>query len=300
MTLTRGVVVAVVIGLAVTVGLIVRRARRTERTAREVVSEFAIKRIVNTKERAGRLMRPGSVVVLFLVTVTGAAAVLKEAEVPDAEFWKGHSPAAVVLAVIAALSYLAYCFVVIGFRRILRHSDQNSRLYTTCRDVAELVVKETKLPRECIGVHVWAIRGLPGVRRLERRASFVPVDRTQNRITWRKGKGVLGQCWLRDDWILADLTRMASAKTEREFYAIPKADRFGFNWKEGEATAHYRAILAWPLHGGPENARRVVGVMSVDVQADGSVTKLGRAWTNERAAFDAHLAVCQEILKRGK
>jgi hypothetical protein len=146
---------------------------------------------------------------------------------------------------------------------------------------------------------VWTIRGLPGIRRLERRATFVPVDRPPTAITWRKGKGVLGQCWLRDEWILADLERMAKASTEREFYTIPRGDRFLFTWHEAKATQHYKAVLAWPLHGGPENAKRVVGVMSVDVQADSGVAALDMLWTTKRQDIVAHLAVCEAILGRG-
>jgi hypothetical protein len=267
--------------------------------ARERVNEFLIRRVVNAKARLTRLLKPGSVVVLVAVTLTGAGAVLKEVDVPSESFWKAKQPAGIALAVVAALSYLGYCLVVVGYRRSLKRSDQDTRLYTTCRDVAGLVERETTLDRDSIGVHVWTIRGFPGLRRLERRATFVLVDRTQTAITWRKGKGVLGQCWERDDWILADLERMASAKTEQEFYAIPRADRFFFTWHEASATQHYKAALAWPLHGGPENARRVVGCLSLDVQVDGAVDELDKVWTTKRPELDAHRAVCEAILEKG-
>ena len=130
-------------------------------------------------------------------------------------------------------------------------------------------------------MHVWSVRGLPGIRRLERRATFIPQDRPSSAITWRKGKGVLGQVWVRDDWILADLEPLASASTEREFYEIPREHRFLFTWQEARATARYKAILAWPLHGGAENARRVIGCLSVDAQASGGATELGRAWDHD-------------------
>lgn len=182
---------------------------------------------------------------------------------------------------------------------MLERSNESTRLYTTCRDMAQLVERETDLPRECIGVHVWKIRGFRGFRRLERRATFVPIDRPPTSITWRKGKGVLGQCWLRDEWILANLERMATAKTEREFYEISRRNRFQLTWQEAKATAHYRAILAWPLHGGPDSARRVVAVLSVDVQHDEGVAKLDQAWTTHRQDFAAHLAVCEAILQNG-
>jgi hypothetical protein len=271
--------------------------RVDDRHVTDRIGEFLIRGIVNTKALVSRLMRPGSVVAFVLVTVTGAAAALKEAGLPNDGYWRAHGPATYALGVLAALSYIAYCFVVLGFGRILRHSDQNARLYAACRDVATLVESATSLARNDIGVHVWTIRGVKGLRRLERRATFVPVERTQTSITWRKGMGVLGQCWVRDEWILADLERSANATTEREFYAIPRNDRFLFSWQEAKATRHYKAVLTWPLHGGPQNARRVVGVLSVDAQATGAVAALDSAWTTRRGDFDAHLAVCEAILR---
>jgi hypothetical protein len=272
---------------------------RDDRPIRERTNEFLIRRAVNTKARLASLLRPGSLWVLGFVTLTGVGAVLKEVDIPRASFWKPSAPAGIAFAIVAALSYVGYCLVVVGYRRVLKHSDEGARLYTTCRDVAALVERETALPRECIGVHVWAIRGWRGLRRLERRATFVPVDRPPSAITWSRGKGVLGQCWLRDDWILADLERLSDAATEREFYAIPRRDRFLFTWHEARATQHYKAILAWPLHGGPENAPRVVGVLSVDVQADDGVDELDALWTTKRQDLVAHLAVCEAILRRG-
>jgi hypothetical protein len=96
---------------------------------------------------------------------------------------------------------------------------------------------------------------------------------------------------------------MAGAKTEREFYEIPRDRRFFFSWKEARDTDHYEAILAWPVHGGPPNAPRVIGVVSVDIgdQAPGdkAVEKLGSSWKARRADFDAHLAVCAAVLRKG-
>jgi hypothetical protein len=226
-----------------------------------------------------------------LVTLTGSGLVLKEADVPNEEFWEATAPATITWAVIAALSYVGYCVVVIGYLRTLRRSDQDTRLYTTCRDIAALVESKTTLDRESIGVHVWTIRGFPGLRRLERRATFVSIDRPQTSITWRKGKGALGQCWLRDEWILADLERLASARTEQEFYEIPREDRFGFTWQEAKATQHYKAALVWPLHGGPENAMRVVGCLSVDAQRPRALVDLDVLLTRHRQDLDAHRAV---------
>jgi hypothetical protein len=237
--------------------------------------------------------------VLALASLTGVGVVLREAGLPDAGYWKSGSAASYTLAIIAGLTYVGYSLVVIGYIYALRRRDQNARLYTTCRDVAALVERETTLDRDSIGVHVWTIEGLPGIRRLERRATFLPMNRPGSPITWRKAKGVLGQVWEKDEWILADLEAMAAARTEAAFYAIPRADRFFFTWHDAKATRHYKAALVWPLHGGPENAPRVIGCLSVDVQAEGGVGQLDSLWETHRQDLNAHIAVCEAILRQG-
>lgn len=265
----------------------------------ERANEFLIRRVVNTKQRASRLLKPGSFLVLLIVTITGVGVVLREAGLPQASWWDSGSVPTYILAVLAALTYLGYCLVVIGYIRVLKRRDQNARLYTACRDVAALVQSITEVARENIGVHVWTVEGVPGIRRLERRATFLPMNRPPSPITWRKGKGVLGQVWQRDEWILADLEEMASAMTEDEFYAISREDRFFFTWHDAKATRHYKAALVWPLHGGPQNAPKVVGCLSVDVQEDGAVHALDVLWETHRVDLNAHIALCEEILRRG-
>lgn len=269
---------------------------KDDRTRRERIAEALIHLAVKVNSGFSRLLRPGSLVVLVAVTLAGIGVLLKEGELPNDSLWQPGEPAAVALVVIGAIAYLGYLLVVVGYRRSLKRSDQDARLYKTCRDVAALVERTTVLSRDAIGVHIWTVRGLRGVRRLERRATFVPGERQPTAITWRMGKGVLGQCWARDQWILADLEPLANASDEEAFYAIPREERFFFTWQEARSTAHYRAVLAWPLRGGPENARRVVGVLSVDVQSPGAYAELDKTWTQNRADFSAHLAVCEAVL----
>ena len=94
----------------------------------------------------------------------------------------------------------------------------------------------------------------------------------------------------------ADLEPLALATTEEAFYAIPERDRFNFTWQEARATSHYKGVLAWPLHGGPENARDVIGVLSIDVQAAGGAGELDVVATQHRADLSAHGAVCEAVL----
>jgi hypothetical protein len=273
---------------------------KDDRPLQERVGEALVRTVASARAWLARLLKPGSVVVLLVVTATGVGVVLREADLPDPGYWRSRGPAAIVLAIVAACSYIGYCLVVLGYRRSLKGSDQNTRLYTTCRDVASLVERNTKLTRDNIGVHVWTIRGMRGFRRLERRVKFVSVDRPATPITWCKGKGVLGQVWARDEWILADLEVLANAASEEEFYKIPRADRFNFTWNNAKATQHYKAALVWPLHGGPPSARKVIGCLSVDAQTAGAVKELDELWTRKkRMDLLAHIAVCEGILEKG-
>jgi hypothetical protein len=252
-----------------------------ERRFSERANESLVRLVVRLKEWWRRFLRPGSLIVLGLVTLTGVGVVMREVAVPSESFWATRSFAGVTLAIVAALTYIGNLFVVVGYRHTLKSREQDTRLYAVIRDVVALVESETSLDRASIGVHVWTIRGLPGIRRLERRATFLWVNRPPSPITWRKGKGVLGQVWQRDDWILANLD-----------------ERFNFTWHDARATQHYKAVIVWPLRGGPENAPKVVGCLSVDVQHAGAMDELEALWEKRRADLLAHIAVCELILRK--
>lgn len=270
-----------------------------ERSKREHLNEGLVRSAVRLRALLVTLLRPGSVIVFVVVSIAGAAASLRQANIPSARAWKPGKPLGIGFAIVGALAYLGYLLVVIGYRRTLRHSDQHQRLYATCRDMATLVDRETALDLSDIAVHVWAVRGMRGLRRLERRATFVTQDRPASPITWRRGEGVLGWVWESDRWVLADLEPLANAASEAEFYAIPREERFFFTWQEAQATAHYKGILAWPLHGGPENAQSVIGCLSIDAQVLGGATELGGVWGRERQTLSAHVAVCEAVLASG-
>jgi hypothetical protein len=245
-----------------------------------------------------KLLRPGAFIILVAASLFGAGALMKEAEVPNKEAWDSGSAALYVLLACGLVTYLGYVLVIWGYRRSLRARDEEGQLYRACRDVAALVERTTNLQRDNIGVHVWTVRGMPGVRRLERRATFVPGERPPTAIVWRKGKGAIGRCWERDEWILANLEQLqARAPNEQEFGKLPREETFFFTWPEFASTDHYKAILAWPLHAGPEAAPSVVGCLSIDVQEVGATGQLDTFRKNQRAVFAAHLAVCEAVLR---
>ena len=109
---------------------------------------------------------------------------------------------------------------------------------------------------------------------------------------------MIGRCWARDEWVLADLERLrASAGDEEEFMRLPPEERFDFTWLELRATEHYKGVLAWPLHGGPEGAPRVVGCISIDVQEKSAAAQLDRFRVRSASVFSAHRALCEAVLR---
>jgi hypothetical protein len=267
-----------------------------DESRRDRLDEWLIRAAVTTRSKFAGLLRPGSVVILVAATLFATGALMKQTEFPRESLWEPGTPLTWILVVCGAVTYAGYLLVIIGFRRLARASDREAQLYRICRDVAVLVEQKTNLSRDVVGVHVWQVSGLRGVRRLERRATFVPGDRQPTAITWRKGKGVIGRCWETDSRILADLE--ALAVPQDVFNEIPLEERFGFSWEEYQSTEHYKAVLALPLHGGPENARRVVGCLSIDVQAAGAAAELRLAWAKNRQQFSDHLSVSEAVLAR--
>lgn len=269
-----------------------------DRSWREHVDEALVRAAVKVSASLARLLKPGALVIGLAVSLFGTGLLMKQSDFPDKDRWEPGSPTSYALIAWGVVAYLGYVLVIWGYVRLLTAREQEAQLYRACRDVASLVERHTSLSRDSIAVHVWVVRGLPGVRRLERRATFVPGDRPPTAIVWRKGKGAIGRCWARREWVLADLERLQTlAPDEPAFHALSKEERFFFTWPEFLSTDHYKAILAWPLYGGPEAAPRAVGCLSIDVQESGATAQLATFRRVHRALFAEHLAVCEAVLR---
>jgi len=264
----------------------------------EIVSLWLIKRRARASVRIRTLLRPGAWFTSVAVVVYGLSELAKTENWPHATTWNPGTFWTVLLIASGLIGVAGYFLVTVGYARALRRSTQQVEFGAICRDVAGLVAKETTIPYDKVGVHVWTVRGLRGMRYLDRRAQFLPQRRPQSSITWCKGKGAMGICWASDKPILADVetleTRGGSAS---EFCALARSERFGLSWEEFCATKHYRAILAMPLRLGPPGARRVAGVISVDLQVDGKAEELNTLLMTQQ--FSYVLSVCEDVLERG-
>jgi hypothetical protein len=100
---------------------------------------------------------------------------------------------------------------------------------------------------------------------------------------------------------LVDLRRLAKATSKVKFEKIPEKDRFSFTWEEAKKTQRYKAVLAWPLRGGPQGATRFVGCLSVDAQTDNAfeqLEKLTAEGSDVREQFTGHAVLCEAIFQR--
>ncbi len=267
---------------------------------RERVSERLIRATARTIETLSVLLRPGAFVVLFATSVYGAATLAKGLEVFGTDAWTLSEPLGVVWVIAGAASFLGTWLVVLGYIATLGQKNVNERLADICGELARFVTKETEIAEKDLRVHVWTVTGrIPGLRYLKRRATFAPGAYQKTPIVWRKGKGAIGQCWAAGEWIRADLEELVDecAEDRDAFYAKPRNERFGLTWDEFRKSRHYQAILAWPLHGGPDAAPRVIGCLSLDVRSRGAVGELDEIVERHRDAFLAHLDACERILK---
>jgi hypothetical protein len=242
-----------------------------------------------------RLLRPGAWATTAVVAGYGAAQLAKSENWPRESVWAAGTPWNFLLVGLGVAALIGYGLVTIGYARALRKADQDKELYKICRAVVPLLESQTTILHGKVGVHVWTVRGPRGLRHLERRAQFIPQERRTTSITWRKGKGAMGQCWDTDSPVVADVEALeALASDEAAFCQLPRAVRFGLTWQEFAESKHYRAILAIPLRTGPSGAHRFRGCLSVDVQENGKAAELDALVQSNQ--FSYVLSICESVL----
>jgi hypothetical protein len=244
------------------------------------------------------LRRPGALFTSASVVVYSAVQIAKSEDYPKAALWKPGTFWSGVLVVAGVTAAVGYFAVTWAYARALRKSEQGNELGAACQEVAKLIVDETGVPHEAVGVHVWVVRGLPGARYLDRRAKFVVRRRAPSPVVWRKGKGAMGAAWRARDSVVADVEGLdAACPDEATFCARTRANRFGLTWMEFQETKHYRAILATPLRTGSGPLRRTTGVLSIDVTQDGAHRALRQLSVSQE--FRYVRGICEHALGGG-
>jgi hypothetical protein len=239
------------------------------------------------------LLRPGSYVIGGFAVAYAVCQLLKAEEVPSKEQWDGHHALGRVLVGTGVVAIVGTFLVFPAYARVLRKADQNDELEEACRAVWHLVVEKLGIDMKKVGVHVWAVKGIKGVRYLEKRATFIIESRRQTHVTWRKGKGAIGIAWADDEPIVANVEHLQErGPTQELFCAITRRERFGLGWHDFRRSNHYRAILAIPLR-----ARgKVRGCLSVDLRVDGRADDLDTVAQDDQ--FNNVLVVCEAVLAK--
>ena len=241
---------------------------------------------------------PTSFVVAALVLVQGGVLVAEEQGWPK-KFWKSDTGTAIFVCVVVVTS-VAYFVVTFRFARLVDRGRQDQRLFSACRDIANLVSRVTTVPHQKIGVHVWSIMGPPSAKHLVRRANFRAVGHRRLSITWRKGKGAIGRCWATGETFVADLEALeARGADETRFCALPAETRFEMTWQEFQAGRRYRAIYVTPLRAGPPSAQRIRGCLSIDIQENGKAEELEHKLIEHEAELAPLLNICEQVLQGG-
>lgn len=247
--------------------------------------------------RATKLLRPGTLLVSLAVAVYGGGTLANTRDWPSEDDWAAGSVWSDLLVVFGIVSLIGYVLVAWGYAQTLRRRENDESLASVCRTVARLIEQASDIPHTDIGVHIWVVAGPPGCRYLARRATYLPEGRRRSRVTWRRGKGVLGACWQGNAPVLTDLALLEQAAPSAEVFGrISKERRLGLTWSEFDATRHYRAVWATPVRSGPEGGAKLRGCLSVDIQTDDKLDALRKAVEDQGRNLGRALEVCERVL----
>ena len=236
------------------------------------------------------------IIALGLVAATTGLALAHSADFPSTGAWSsGHvlPPAQILAAVLLVISQIT---VVLTARRRQR----NRELESACREVAACIDELCpSLPLREVGVHIWAVSGLPFARHLRRSGSFLLLsNRARSGIRWTKGKGVVGAAWQKEMRVIEDIeTIRTKATSEGAYMALPDGDRLGLSWEDFVKTPRYQIVCANPLYNrGNGRAKPVVrGVVAIDVARPGHFSEVDAATKSPK--FASVVGLCETALE---
>lgn len=246
----------------------------------------------------GELLRPGAFIAGIVVTLAGIGSYMQAQLIPKESTWEVGAPARTVLAVVGILATFSTFLVIRGYMRRLRKGTEQEQFSEACRTIFNLIQKETGIPPENLGAHVWTVTGFPGGKHLVNRATFRTNRRPLAPIRWTKGKGAIGRCWASGIESIDDLSHYRTAFTDRAgFEALSEEDRLGMQWEDYAKTRDFTAIWTAPIFRGPEAKKRFGGCVSVDVCEQPNAAKLlDQVSRQEKVALEEILAVCHTVL----
>jgi hypothetical protein len=265
---------------------------------RDAIADLVVKVCVRVGARAEHARLKSSLWFLWVSVVYVVASGARALEQPEAALWS-TTPAKIGLLLGSTVVGAGYVVFFRDYRRLNSNAEGEIAIYKACERLAQYVLENSTIGPGGLGVHVWEVSGRWPFRHLARRRAYWPEDSrlAVAPIIWRKGKGVIGTAWKADQETFADLDGWA-AITRDTFEALPRGDRYGMRWSEVWHTRRFRAIAAFPLHGGPSAAPRVIGCVSVDVTEPGKGDELKIVCTTG-TAVQSILALCEDVFADG-
>jgi hypothetical protein len=239
-----------------------------------------------------------SLLVALAIAVFGVASLCWQEELPT-RFWTPGHTGAVILIVLGVAAAIGSFLSAFSLKPLLAEANLEGELIRPCREMAWFWETQVGLPRGSVGVHVWQVAGPPFARRLSRRGTFRAKTGRETAVLWTRGKGAIGQCWdlPQKDRVfdLAELRRLGP--DEERFCALAPRVRLEMTWEEFGESPQYDLVWVAKLFKG-KDARRLWGVMSVDVEGDGHRQAVLDALAQHAEDVRDVLSMCDEILAR--
>jgi hypothetical protein len=217
--------------------------------------------------------------IVFGVTVVAGiylagANVLRGAKVPSEAFWAPWSGWFIAMACAVYVPIYAF-YKALDARHESRERAQaegqgralklDRDLEACCQQVVSLIARDCpNVPINQIAVSVWLCRD---DNLFDRRAMFfLPKKRRRSGVKWRRGKGIAGVAWARDEDLAVDLgplIRRRKALGRQRFNRLPLSERYGMTYREVRDSEVYSGIVALRLRSTDDDPR-ILGMLVID------------------------------------
>jgi hypothetical protein len=208
-------------------------------------------------------------------TYLAGANVLRAAKVPSEHAWAPWSG-----LFIALLACAIYVPIYALYKSLDAHYEAQDRaqaesqeralvldrnLEACCQQLVSLIARQCpNVEINQIAASVWLCRD---DNQFDPRARFfLPRKRRSSGVNWRRGKGVAGVAWAKNEDVAVDLgplQRRRRALGRRRFRAVPAAERYGMTYREVADTDVYSGIVALRLRS-TDAEPKIVGMLVVD------------------------------------